>query len=122
MSAVRSGLVAEVEYVRDRVGPAWMPDAVNAARHAIAPRTVRWRAVTLNAPHASPDRGRPGRPFSDFLHLRRPPPARRTAQLPEASENASDFPEPGAIARSQSPFDVFSLIAALKMPNPFERT
>jgi hypothetical protein len=32
------------------------------------------------------------------------------------SENASDFPEPAATARSQSAFDAFNLSAALKMP------
>jgi hypothetical protein len=38
------------------------------------------------------------------------------------SENASDFPEPGAIARSQFVFDVFSLRVARKIPDPFDLT
>ena len=38
------------------------------------------------------------------------------AQVPGASENASDFPESSAIARSQSRVAVFSLTFALKTP------
>lgn len=60
--------------------------------------------------------------FSDFLHLVLSAARRPEAQVPRMSENASDFPEPGAIARSQSSVEAFSLTVALKMPYSFERT
>jgi hypothetical protein len=112
-SAVLSGAVRGVEYVRARAPPAWMPDAVSAARHASAPRTVRQRAVTPTAGHASGDRSRPSAPFRTSYLL---------ARESGTSENASDFPEPGAIARSQSVFAVFSLTVARKIPKAFART
>src|ERR1044071_6795405 len=87
-----------------------MPDAVSAARHAIAPRTVRQRVVTPTAGHASGDRGRPSAPFrTSYLLGARIRHERERERLPRARGNRPEpvrrrRPQPDA--RPEDPVDV----------------